>query len=160
MFDSEVFAWLHLLVGWLLKPVTWGLFALLTLAVLDVGIAIGERFGGLARWRCLSVAQVERHARRRLDRVDLIARVGPMLGLMGTLIPLGPGLAALGEGNVQILSVAMRVAFDTTVLGLLAGVLGFSLARLRRRWYDDLLDSMEADALAKRGAGDEPTLAL
>ena len=158
MFDSQVFAWLHLLVGWLLKPVTWGLFGLLMVAVVDVGIAIGERLGGLARWRMQPLARVERLARRRLDRADLIARVGPMLGLMGTLIPLGPGLAALGEGNVQILSVAMRVAFDTTVLGLLAGVLGFALARLRRRWYDDLLDDM--DAAVKQERGDEPSLAL
>ena len=59
---------------------------------------------------------------------------------------------------MQILSVAMRVAFDTTVLGLLAGVLGFALARLRRRWYDDLLDAMEA--AAEREQADEPTLAL
>ncbi|UAW98685.1 MotA/TolQ/ExbB proton channel family protein [Halopseudomonas nanhaiensis] len=158
MFDSQVFAWLHLLVGWLLKPVTWGLFALLVVAVVDIGIAIGERFGGLARWALMPVEAVERLARRRLDRADLIGRVGPMLGLMGTLIPLGPGLAALGDGNVQILSVAMRVAFDTTVLGLLAGVLGFALSRLRRRWYDDLLDAMEAARQQERS--DEPTLAL
>ncbi len=158
MFDDQVFAWLHLLVGWLLEPVTWGLLGLLMIAVVDVGIAIGERFGGLARWRNQPLVTVERLARRRLDRADLIARVGPMLGLMGTLIPLGPGLAALGEGNVQILSVAMRVAFDTTVLGLLAGVLGFALARLRRRWYDDLLDDMEA--AVKQERADEPSLAL
>ena len=55
------------------------------------------------------------------------------------------GLAALGDGNVQILSVAMRVAFDTTVLGLLIGVGGFALGRLRRRWYDELLDEVEAE---------------
>ena len=72
MFDSQVFAWLHLLVGWLLKPVTWGLFALLMVAVVDVGIAIGERFGGLARWARQPVDSVERLARRRLDRADLI----------------------------------------------------------------------------------------
>ncbi|MFC3606982.1 MotA/TolQ/ExbB proton channel family protein [Stutzerimonas tarimensis] len=144
-FDNQVFVWLHLLVSLLLQPVTWGLFGLLALAVMDIGITLGERLGGLARWRRLALPEIERRARKRLDRADLIARVGPMLGLMGTLIPLGPGLAALGEGNVQILSVAMRVAFDTTVLGLLAGVIGFALGRLRRRWYDELLDELEAE---------------
>lgn len=144
MFDNHLFSWLHLLVGWLLQPVTWALFGLLALAIIDAGVAAGERLGGLRRWRGLPVAEIERRGRRRLDRADLIARIGPMLGLMGTLIPLGPGLAALGDGNVQILSVAMRVAFDTTVLGLLIGVFGFALGRLRRRWYDELLDDMEA----------------
>lgn len=158
MFDSNVFGWLHLLVGWLLQPVTWALFGLLALAVWDIGVAAGERLGGLSRWRSLASTDVERRARKRLDRADLIARIGPMLGLMGTLIPLGPGLAALGEGNVQILSVAMRVAFDTTVLGLLAGVIGFALGRLRRRWYDELLDELEA--VEDGEAGDEPALAL
>jgi biopolymer transport protein ExbB/TolQ len=90
----------------------------------------------------LPQAQVERRARKRLERCDLIARLGPILGLMGTLIPLGPGLAALGDGDIQLLSVAMRVAFDATVLGLLGGMGGFVLGRLRRRWYDELLDSM------------------
>jgi hypothetical protein len=158
MFDSQLFTWLHLLVGWLLQPVTLGLFGLLTLAVWDCGVAVGERCGGLARWQRLPLAEIERRARKRLERADLIARIGPMLGLMGTLIPLGPGLAALGEGNVQILSVAMRVAFDTTVFGLLAGVLGFGLGRLRRRWYDELLDRREATAAGEQA--DEPALAL
>ena len=62
-----------------------------------------------------------------------------MLGLMGTLIPLGPGLAALGEGDLQVLTTAMITAFDTTVIGLLAGMIGFVLGRLRRRWYDRAL---------------------
>lgn len=158
MFDNHLFSWLHLLVAWLLQPVTWALFGLLGLAVCDAGVAIGERFGGLRRWRVLSVMEIERRARWRLDRADLAARIGPMLGLMGTLIPLGPGLAALGDGNVQILSVAMRVAFDTTVLGLLIGMLGFALGRLRRRWYDELLDELETRTVKERD--DESALAL
>src|SRR5690606_6415373 len=81
--------------------------------------------------------------RRRIERADLLARVGPMLGLMGTLIPLGPGLAALGRGELEVLAEAVTVAFDTTVMGLLIGIVGFVLARLRRRWYDQALDVLE-----------------
>lgn len=66
-----------------------------------------------------------------------------MLGLMGTLIPLGPGLAALGEGELTILTTAMTVAFDTTVIGLLAGIIGFVLGRMRRRWYDAAMEACE-----------------
>ena len=62
---------------------------------------------------------------------------------MGTLIPLGPGLAALGQGNLTILTEAITIAFDTTVLGLLAGAIGFVLGRFRRRWYDTAMDKLE-----------------
>ncbi|MBB3103288.1 MotA/TolQ/ExbB proton channel family protein [Azomonas macrocytogenes] len=158
MFESQLFSWLHLLVGWLLEPVTWALFGLVALALCDTGIALGERFGGLKSWRNLPLDDIERRARKRLGRAEVVARIGPMLGLMGTLIPLGPGLSALGAGDVQILSVAMRVAFDTTVLGLFTGAIGFVLSRLRRRWYDDLLDQLEADMA--REHRDEPALAL
>ena len=48
MLDSAIFAWIHHLVGWLLEPVTVAMLALLALAVWDVGVACGERFGGLA----------------------------------------------------------------------------------------------------------------
>jgi len=65
------------------------------------------------------------------------------LGLMGTLIPLGPGLSALGEGDLTVLTTAMSVAFDTTVLGLLVGIVGFVIGRVRRRWYEDVLTRME-----------------
>lgn len=150
MLDSAIFAWIHHLVGWLLEPVTIAMLALLALAIWDVGVACGERFGGLARWRLLPAPEVERRARRRLERSDLIARLGPILGLMGTLIPLGPGLAALGEGDLKVLGVAMRVAFDATVMGLLGGMAGFVLGRLRRRWYDELLDAMERETEGAR----------
>lgn len=79
-----------------------------------------------------------------LDRTDMAAKVAPMLGLMGTLIPLGPGIIALGTGDVETLSQALLVAFDTTVAGLATAVICFAVSRIRRRWYQDYLLSMEA----------------
>jgi biopolymer transport protein ExbB/TolQ len=67
-----------------------------------------------------------------------------MLGLMGTLIPLGPGIAALSRGEFEILARAVSVAFDTTVIGLAVGIVGFIIGRLRRRWYDRVLSEIEA----------------
>ena len=90
-----------------------------------MGVAVGERTMGLSRLEPGDAERVERLARRRIERADIFARTGPMLGLMGTLIPLGPGLAALGRGDVAVLAQAVTVAFDTTVLGLLVGVVGF-----------------------------------
>ncbi|MDG1478760.1 MAG: MotA/TolQ/ExbB proton channel family protein [Myxococcota bacterium] len=131
------------LVDALAAPTIFALLLVTALSVLDAGAAIGERLLGLARLAEADPERVTQLARRRIERADLLARVGPMLGLMGTLIPLGPGLAALGQGNVALLADAVTVAFDTTVLGLLVGVIGFVLSRLRRRWYDRLLDTME-----------------
>ena len=34
---------------------------------------------------------------KKLQATDIVTKIGPTLGLMGTLIPMGPGLAALGR---------------------------------------------------------------
>ncbi|WP_028484126.1 MotA/TolQ/ExbB proton channel family protein [Thioalkalivibrio sp. ALE17] len=134
-------------VRWLLEPVIIGLLVLVAVAVWELGLALGERSGGVRRLEATGDAErLAYRARRRIDRADLLARIGPMLGLMGTLIPLGPGLAAMGRGELEILAQAVTVAFNTTVLGLLVGILGFLLGRLRRRWYDAAMERLEAAA--------------
>jgi len=146
MFTSSSIGLMHLLTSYLLEPVIWLLILFSAVAVLEIGCLVTERCIGLKRWRASgNLLLVERLAVRRIERSDFLARIAPMLGLMGTLIPLGPGLAALGEGELSILTTAMSVAFDTTVLGLLVGVAGFVMGRIRRRWYDELLTAMEAD---------------
>lgn len=82
-------------------------------------------------------------ANKKLEKTDLIARLGPLLGLMLTLIPLGPGLAALGQGDVHALAQAIIVAFDATVVGIATGGAGFFLSKIRRRWYDQELNTLE-----------------
>lgn len=135
---------MHQLTGLLLTPVVWALLFFVGLAVYETGIAIGERFWGIARLSQQSDSQsLIALGKRRIERADFITRLAPMLGLMGTLIPLGPGLAALGEGQLSILTTAMTVAFDTTVIGLLAGMIGFVIGRMRRRWYDAALTQLE-----------------
>ncbi|MBV0934836.1 MotA/TolQ/ExbB proton channel family protein [Marinobacterium weihaiense] len=135
---------MHQITGLLLQPVIWGLLFLLALAVWEVGLALGECGGGLRRLeRSGNLNAAQHQGMCRIDRADFITRIAPMLGLMGTLIPLGPGLSALGDGELSILTTAMTVAFDTTVIGLLTGIIGFVLGRLRRRWYDQLIARME-----------------
>lgn len=146
MFNSESINIIHLVVEWLLQPVIYILIFMVIATLWEAGTAIGERLGGLQKLKSTgNIHLIEKLARKRIERADLIARVGPMLGLMGTLIPLGPGLAALGQGELQTLASAVTVAFDTTVLGLLAGITGFVLGRLRRRWYDHLLDELDGE---------------
>ncbi|MFV1873614.1 MAG: MotA/TolQ/ExbB proton channel family protein [Oleiphilus sp.] len=140
MFSSFSLSIIHSLTGILLEPVIWSLVFLIFLAVYESAIALGERFGGLAKLVSKqNASQLLALGKRRIERADFITRLSPVLGLMGTLIPLGPGLAALGEGELQVLTTAITIAFDTTVIGLLAGLVGFVLGRLRRRWYDEAL---------------------
>ncbi|MEM6960156.1 MAG: MotA/TolQ/ExbB proton channel family protein [Myxococcota bacterium] len=134
---------MHLLVDALAWPVHFALLLGVAASVVEVGLTAGERLVGIERLRSAAPQRVDALARARIERVDLLARLGPMIGLMGTLIPLGPGLSALGRGDVQRLAEAVIVAFDTTVLGLLIGALAFVIGRLRRRWYDTLLTSLE-----------------
>lgn len=151
MFTLATLEIMDALVGWLLLPVIIALLSLVALALWEGGLALGERSGGLQRLvRTGNGELLARLACRRIDRADLIARVGPMLGLMGTLIPLGPGLSALGRGELDVLAQAVTVAFNTTVLGLLAGIVGFLLGRLRRRWYDTAMAQIESQAVSEQ----------
>ncbi len=84
---------------------------------------------------------------KKLQKTDIVTKIGPTLGLMGTLIPMGPGLAALGSGDVVTLSNAIIVAFDTTVVGIGSGAVAYVVSKVRRRWYEQYLSNL--DALSK-----------
>jgi len=90
------------------------------------------------------LASEELHYARITNRTDLVARLGPMLGLMATLIPLGPGLIALGQGETAILADSLLTAFDATVTGLAAAGVAFVISQVRKRWYEDYLSSLES----------------
>lgn len=80
-------------------------------------------------------------AERLLGRLQMGVRLGPMLGLAGTLIPLGPALQALADGKIDALAQQLIVAFSTTVLGLVVGGVCFALHSVRQAWYtQDLSD--------------------
>lgn len=80
---------------------------------------------------------------KELEIPRILSRVGPMLGLMGTLIPLGPAMIALSQGNIQELATNLITAFATTVLGLIVGGVGYMLFTVRKRWYLEDLSDME-----------------
>ncbi|HTD57455.1 MAG TPA: MotA/TolQ/ExbB proton channel family protein, partial [Solirubrobacteraceae bacterium] len=68
------------------------------------------------------------------------------LGLMGTLIPLAPGLAALGHGDVATLATDLRTAFAATTVGLLVGTVAYALTLTRTRMYTEDLTALERAA--------------
>jgi biopolymer transport protein ExbB/TolQ len=80
---------------------------------------------------------------KRLERTRILVRLGPMLGLMGTLIPLSPALVGLASGDVQELSDNLVTAFSVTVLGLLIGGLAFVVSIVRDRMYSQDISDME-----------------
>jgi biopolymer transport protein ExbB/TolQ len=86
----------------------------------------------------------ELHYARITNRTDIVARLGPILGLMATLIPLGPGMIALGQGDTKSLADSLLTAFDATVSGLASAGVAFVISRLRKSWYEDYLSSLEA----------------
>lgn len=90
-----------------------------------------------------ALADYELAAQRRLDHTRILVRAGPALGLMGTLIPLAPGLAALGRGEVSILATDLRTAFAATTVGLLVGTVAFALTLTRTRMYSEDLTALE-----------------
>jgi biopolymer transport protein ExbB/TolQ len=93
-----------------------------------------------------ALARYELAVQRRLDRTRLLVRAGPAIGLMGTLIPLAPGLAALSDGDVAILAENLRDAFGATVVGLLVGTIAFALTLARTRMYTEDLAALEQGA--------------
>lgn len=101
--------------------------------------SIQARPGGVGK--VLDDLQLE--AERRLSLLLLGIRLGPILGLAGTLIPLGPALVTLSTGDVAALSERLVVAFATTVLGLLIGGVCFVMHTLRKQWYMQDLNDVE-----------------
>ncbi len=90
-----------------------------------------------------ALADYELAVERRLERTRILVRAGPALGLMGTLIPLAPGLAALGHGDVATLATDLRTAFAATTIGLLVGTVAFALTLTRTRLYTEDLTALE-----------------
>ncbi len=106
-----------------------------------------------------ALADYELAVQRRLDHTRILVRAGPALGLMGTLIPLAPGLAALGRGNVATLATDLRTAFAATTIGLLVGTVAFALTLTRTRMYTEDLTALERATARVVGAGQGQPLA-
>jgi len=94
-------------------------------------------------WHERVVNEFELATDRHLGLYRTMTRIGPLLGLMGTLIPLGPALVALAAGDISLLARKMEVAFATTVVGLVIGAIGFLLYQAANRWAMDDLSLLE-----------------
>jgi biopolymer transport protein ExbB/TolQ len=89
-----------------------------------------------------AVADIEHRMTARVERLGIMSKVGPMLGLIGTLIPLQPALAGLAKGDVQAMGANLQIGFTTTVLGLLAGGTCYAVGVVMRGWYQQDVTDM------------------
>ncbi len=90
------------------------------------------------------VSEEESRYDRIRSRNNMAARISPMIGLMGTLIPLGPGIEALGRADTAALSSSLLIAFDTTVAGLVVAAVCLAVGKIRSNWYDNYLSALDA----------------
>lgn len=102
-------------------------------------------------WHERVVTEFELASDQRLALFRTMTRIGPLLGLMGTLIPLGPALVALAGGDIAVLARKMEVAFATTVVGLVIGAIGFMLHQTTQRWAMDDLSLLDLVSARLRG---------
>ena len=78
---------------------------------------------------------------KEVDRIRLLVRIGPSLGLMGTLIPMGTGLAAMTQGDMAQMSSSLIIAFTTTVVGMAIGIVAYFFSAIKGRWLrQDVMD--------------------
>lgn len=89
------------------------------------------------------IANYEVESHKRLSRPRILLKLGPMLGLMGTLIPMGPALVGLANGDISSMAYNMQVAFSTTVVGLIIAVVGIVTLQVKQRWFSLAMNNLD-----------------
>ena len=92
-----------------------------------------------------TVVELETLATKRMEFARIATRVAPMLGLVATMIPMGPALKALADGQLADVSRSLMVAFSAVILALLAAAISFTVVNVRKRWYAADLAAIEQD---------------
>ncbi len=80
------------------------------------------------------LSEYEIEADKNIATSKVLTKMGPILGLMGTLIPMGPALVGLASGDIASMAYNMQVAFATTVVGLVVSAIGFLTQQTKERW--------------------------
>lgn len=112
----------------------------------------GAKAGALSRMARarpgISQDRLELHLLKTIEPLRIISRVAPMLGLVATMIPMGPALISVSSGNMQGVAENLVVAFSAVIIALMAAALAFTVLSVRRRWLleelTDLLDARHA----------------
>lgn len=78
--------------------------------------------------------ELEVVALKELENLRIVTRIAPMLGLIATMIPMGPALQALADGNIQGISENLIIAFAAVIWGLVISSITFWPASVKKRW--------------------------
>ncbi len=137
-----------------LLPVLLLILASLAYAFFALGafaLEYGQRLRGSYKSRLAAYQQkagchsddLELWILRNLEWLRVIARSAPMLGLVATMIPMGPALLALTRNDAQTMGENLVVAFSAVVLALISASLAFFILTIRRRWLLQELRDIE-----------------
>lgn len=150
---------LYLLSTFFIYPVLIGLFLLFVAQIFSLGIFAGESIRRIRdqQWfvkpyrqkiACLKstdeqvleialqhiLEQAQRKSLKQIQWARYAVKIGPTLGLIGTLTPMAKALSGLSQGNLASLSSQMITAFSTTVMGLVIGGMAYSIMHIRIKW--------------------------
>lgn len=81
------------------------------------------------------ISNFENEAGKDLALSKMLAKMGPVLGLIGTLIAMSPALVGLSTGDISGMAYNMQVVFATTVVGLVVSAVGLVTLQTKQRWY-------------------------
>ena len=89
------------------------------------------------------ITNFENDAEKDVVTSKLLAKVGPVLGLIGTLIAMSPALTGLSQGDISKMASNMQVVFATTVVGLVVSLVGLVTLQFKQRWYAKEVNQLE-----------------
>lgn len=78
--------------------------------------------------------ELEVVALKQLESLRIVTRISPMLGLIATMVPMGPALQALADGNIQGISENLIIAFAAVIWSLVVSAMTFWPASVKKRW--------------------------
>lgn len=91
----------------------------------------------------LSFDKLELRALSELEGPRVVTRIAPMLGLIATMIPMGPALKSLADGNIQGISENLSIAFAAVIIGMIVSSITYWIAAVSKRWYAEELTDLE-----------------
>lgn len=148
-----------------LTPVLLILLAMFALALFYLGMLVvewlqrasGRRvLGPMARYAVAhpgaNQEALELHLVKLIEPLRVTSRVAPMLGLVATMIPMGPALVAVSSGNAEGVASNLVVAFSAVIVALLAAAITVTVLAVKRRWLlEELNDLLRARSAARSG---------
>ena len=90
-----------------------------------------------------SISNFENEAEKDLSISKLMSKMGPVLGLVGTLIAMSPALVGLSTGDISGMAYNMQVVFSTTVVGLVISSIGIITLQFKKRWYAKDINNLD-----------------